>query len=128
MYSTAVAGGRTRAVLRSVLSKDVASRPDAEFLDQLLAEAAGERSRTVLPAPKTPTVGHEAQLTPAADDAGGPADALPATVTLKAPLAAAQVPSKDGRVWDYFEYQDEYGTVRVYADASGKVIRRSTPC
>ncbi|MFF2654357.1 serine/threonine protein kinase, partial [Streptomyces sp. NPDC058045] len=36
------------------LIKDVASRPDAEYLDQLLAEAAGERSRTILSVPKSP--------------------------------------------------------------------------
>lgn len=38
--------GALGPVLRSVLVKDVASRPDAAMLDMLLAEATGERVRT----------------------------------------------------------------------------------
>ncbi|MBV7245258.1 serine/threonine-protein kinase [Streptomyces sp. MW-W600-10] len=40
--------GTLGPVLRSVLIKDVASRPDAESLDRLLAQAAGARVATVL--------------------------------------------------------------------------------
>ncbi len=40
--------GSLGPVLRSVLVKDVASRPDAESLDQLLAQAAGVRVTTVV--------------------------------------------------------------------------------
>ncbi|MFI1223216.1 MULTISPECIES: serine/threonine-protein kinase [unclassified Streptomyces] len=43
-------------VLRSVLIKDVASRPDAEILDQLLAQAAGDRVMTVLDGIAAPPV------------------------------------------------------------------------
>ncbi|WLQ34467.1 protein kinase [Streptomyces castrisilvae] len=59
-------------VLRSVLIKDVASRPDAEHLDQLLAQAAGDRALTVIDgvtAPPVPTTG------PAEADGKAEADA-----------------------------------------------------
>ncbi|MFH9758076.1 serine/threonine-protein kinase [Streptomyces anulatus] len=81
--------GALGPVLRSVLVKDVASRPDAESLDRLLAQAAGVRVMTVVdgiavaplragpveaadeapvPAPYTPTE----QAAPAPADAGPP--------------------------------------------------------
>ncbi|NEB98946.1 serine/threonine-protein kinase [Streptomyces anulatus] len=54
--------GALGPVLRSVLVKDIASRPDAESLDDLLARAAGDRAVTAIdgiavpsPAPYTPT-------------------------------------------------------------------------
>ncbi|MFF8500031.1 serine/threonine-protein kinase [Streptomyces anulatus] len=40
--------GALGPVLRSVLVKDIASRPDAETLDHLLAQAAGDRAVTVV--------------------------------------------------------------------------------
>ncbi|WPR52566.1 protein kinase [Streptomyces sp. S399] len=62
--------GALGPVLRSVLVKDVASRPDARLLDQLLAEAAGERQRTVLsvPSPAEPEPG--ARPAPSGEPAG----------------------------------------------------------
>ncbi|OWA23398.1 serine/threonine-protein kinase [Streptomyces sp. CS057] len=54
--------GALGPVLRSVLVKDIASRPDAESLDDLLARAAGDRAVTAIdgiavpsPTPYTPT-------------------------------------------------------------------------
>ncbi|MER7550284.1 protein kinase [Streptomyces anulatus] len=74
--------GALGPVLRSVLVKDVASRPDAESLDDLLARAAGDRAVTAIdgiavpsPTPYTPT--EPAAPVPAASgppvrDAAGP--------------------------------------------------------
>ncbi|MFE3383130.1 serine/threonine-protein kinase, partial [Streptomyces anulatus] len=74
--------GALGPVLRSVLVKDIASRPDAESLDDLLARAAGDRAVTAIdgiavpsPTPYTPT--EPAAPVPAASgppvrDAAGP--------------------------------------------------------
>ncbi|MFJ6148175.1 protein kinase [Streptomyces anulatus] len=74
--------GALGPVLRSVLVKDVASRPDAESLDDLLARAAGDRAVTAIdgiavpsPAPYTPTepaAPVPAASGPPARDAAGP--------------------------------------------------------
>ncbi|MFE7624493.1 protein kinase [Streptomyces sp. NPDC057509] len=93
-------------VLRSVLIKDVTSRPDAEHFDRLLAQAAGDRALTVIDgvaAPPVPTTGPaKAEATGQAEseekaeaDAADAADAAPVAYTpteSSAPVSAASDP------------------------------------
>ncbi|AUH41368.1 serine/threonine-protein kinase [Streptomyces sp. CMB-StM0423] len=63
--------GALTPVLRSVLVKDVTARPDAEMLDLLLAEATGERVRTVPGGPVVRPAGAGAVEAPAGEPGTG---------------------------------------------------------
>ncbi|MYY06769.1 protein kinase [Streptomyces sp. SID4913] len=90
-------------VLRSVLVKDVASRPDANHLDQLLAQAAGDHAMTVIDSVAAPpvrtTTPTEAEATGQAEPEGKAEadadDAAPVGYTpteSSAPVSAASDP------------------------------------
>ncbi|MFJ6609110.1 serine/threonine-protein kinase [Streptomyces sp. NPDC091289] len=95
-------------VLRSVLIKDVASRPDAESLDRLLAQAAGARVVTAVDGIAVSPV--RADLVETADAAPVPAPA-PVPYTPTEPAAAAGPPARDA----------------VGSDAAGQVRDEAEP-
>lgn len=93
-------------VLRSVLIKDVAARPDAESLDRLLAQAAGARTATAVDGIAVPPV--RADPVETADevpvpapvpytptDPAAPAVPVPYTPTEPATPAASGTPERD---------------------------------
>ncbi|AXK34194.1 serine/threonine protein kinase [Streptomyces armeniacus] len=96
--------GRLGPVLRAVLTKDIAARPEAEELDRLLAEAAGERAVTVLsagaapaaqapPVTASPPVTETAPPDPRSALTAGPAEA-PAEAASEGPPAAEPEPAE----------------------------------
>ncbi|MFF2655560.1 hypothetical protein ACFVST_28470, partial [Streptomyces sp. NPDC058045] len=107
------------------LIKDVASRPDAEYLDQLLAEAAGERSRTILSVPKSLTAGHEEPPQPAPTEDGTEAESGADAPELTADTGTGTgKPTDTGTGTDETVGRAEGGTVDAGHEKSGSPSTR----
>ncbi|MFH9268991.1 serine/threonine-protein kinase [Streptomyces sp. NPDC017546] len=96
--------GALGPVLTSVLIKDVASRPDAESLDRLLARAAGARATTV--------VDGSVAASPVRAGPVEAADEAPAPYTPTEPAAPAPAPAEAGPPASDAGGHDTAGAVR----------------
>ncbi|WP_330239272.1 protein kinase domain-containing protein [Streptomyces sp. NBC_00525] len=123
--------GALGPVLRSVLVKDVASRPDAERLDRLLAEVADERPATVVEDAR-PASGPSAAYTPTAPGTPAPtAGYTPTEPGTPVPPGASQPPRPepaDARPGGDTEGRGEpsatTGRTPVQGTGSNRAVRR----
>ncbi|MFF5338568.1 protein kinase [Streptomyces sp. NPDC013181] len=117
--------GALGPVLRSVLVKDVASRPDAEQLDRLLAEAAEDRPAPVVEDAR-PASGPSAAYTPT--EPGTPAPTAGYTPTEPGTPAPARPEPADARPGGDTDGRGEpaatTGRTPVQGAGGGRVVRR----